>query len=42
MAELGRRLERAWNPRVPGVLNGRHHTEILEWLLEFMTASESR
>jgi methylthioribulose-1-phosphate dehydratase len=51
MTELGRRLEPAWNPRVPGVLvadhglyawgasllNARHHTEIIEWILEFLT-----
>jgi methylthioribulose-1-phosphate dehydratase len=56
MTELGDRLERAWNPRVPGVLvadhglyawgasllNARHHTEIIEWLVEFMTAAEPR
>jgi methylthioribulose-1-phosphate dehydratase len=54
MTELGCRLERVWNPRVPGVLvadhglyawgpsllNARHHTEILEWILEFMTVAE--
>jgi len=48
MPELGDRLERAWNPRVPAVvvadhglyawgsnpLEARHHTEIVEWLLE--------
>lgn len=52
MSELGDRLERAWNPRVPGMvvtdhglyawgtslLNARHHTEIIEWILEFMTS----
>jgi hypothetical protein len=52
MTELGRQLERVWNPRVPGVLvadhglcawgasllNARHHTEIIEWILEFMTS----
>ncbi len=51
MTELGDRLERSRNPRVPGMLvaghglyawgtsllNARHHTEIIEWILEFMT-----
>ncbi len=54
MTELGHRLERARNPRVPGMLvaghglyawgtsllNARHHTEIIEWILEFMTVVE--
>jgi methylthioribulose-1-phosphate dehydratase len=53
MTELGDRLERAWDPRVPGILvadhglyawgpgllKARHHAEIIEWLLEFLTAA---
>ncbi len=56
MNELGSRLERDWNPRVPGVLvadhglyawgaslmKARHHTEIIEWILEFMTVAQPR
>lgn len=56
MNELGSRLERGWNPPVPGVLvadhglyawgaslmKARHHTEIIEWILEFMTVVQPR
>ena len=53
MAELGDRLERARDPRVPAavvaghglyawggdLLQARHHTETVQWLLEFMIAA---
>ena len=56
MAELGDRLERSRNPRVPAVviadhglyawgadlLQARHHTEIVEWLLDFMITMNGR
>lgn len=53
MAELGGRLERSRDPRVPAavvadhglyawggdLIQARHHTEIVQWLLEFMIAA---
>jgi methylthioribulose-1-phosphate dehydratase len=52
MAELGDRVEAAWNPRVPAIVvadhglytwgadlrQARHHTEIVQWLLELAVA----
>jgi methylthioribulose-1-phosphate dehydratase len=52
MAELGDRLEAAWDPRVPAVivadhglyawgadpLQARHHTEVVQWLIEVAIA----